>query len=63
VALIDLGASQTMQLSSEPLDARATIRHQRKVIWALVSALRSQQVASASLADLADLLLAEATDE
>jgi len=63
VSPIDPDAALTMRLSSELMDARAVIRRQRRTIWALVAALRAQQVAGAALADLADLLLAEAADD
>ncbi len=49
VATIDPDAAVTMRLSSELMDAKAVIRRQRRTIWALVAALRAQQVASAAL--------------
>ncbi len=63
MAAFDPDAIQTMRLSSELLDAKAVIRRQRRAIWALVAALKAQQVAGTALADLADLLLAEAADD
>jgi hypothetical protein len=60
---IDPGAAQIMNLSSELVEAKATIRRQRRALWALVAALRAQQVAGAALMDLSDILLAEATDD
>jgi hypothetical protein len=57
---IDPDAAVTMRLSSELMDAKAVIRRQRRAIWALVAALKAQQVAGTALADL---LLAEAADE
>ncbi len=50
------------RLIDQRLSDQETIRRQRRTIWALVAALRSQQVASASLADLADFLLAGSPD-
>jgi len=62
MSTIDSEAAVTMRLSSELMDARETIRRQRRTIWALVAALRAQQIASATLADLADFLLADADE-
>ena len=51
------------RLIDQRLADRETIARQRRTIWALVAALRAQQVASAALADLADFLLAGAGDD
>lgn len=60
---LDPDAALIMKLSSEVVAGQETIRRQRRTIWALVGALRAQQVASAALADLADFLLAWAGDD
>ena len=63
MALIDASAASTMQLASELLEARDTIRHQRRQIYALAAALRTQQLASTTLADALDVLLAGPGDD
>jgi hypothetical protein len=58
MAVIDSGAAQVMHLSSELIDAQATIRRQRRQLLALAGVVRAQQVALATMADLTDALLA-----
>jgi hypothetical protein len=56
--MIDPAAAQTMQLASELLAARDVIKRQRKQLFGLAAALRTQQMAVVSLTDLLDELLA-----
>ena len=58
MAVVDASAARLMQLSSELLEARDVIARQRRQLWALVAALRSERAASAALAELVDVLLA-----
>jgi hypothetical protein len=59
VALIDPSAALTMRLSSELMDAQATIRRQRRRITLLAAALCAEQQASAALAEVLMVLVAD----
>lgn len=58
MALIDPDAARTMQLASDLMEARDVIRRQRRQLWGLAAALRTQQQAQVALCDLLDELLA-----
>jgi hypothetical protein len=54
---VDPGVLVLMRVSSELMEARDTIRRQRRQLLALASALRTQQVAVAAMSDVLDTLL------
>jgi hypothetical protein len=57
---VDPSVLLTMKLSSELMEARDTIRRQRRQLLAMAGVLRAQQQGKTSLADLIDTLLPEA---
>ena len=57
MAVIDPDAMLTMKLSSELMDAQATIRRQRRRIALLAHALAAEQAASSAMAEVLELLL------
>jgi hypothetical protein len=59
MAVIDPAAAQVMELASELMEARAVIARQRRQMWALAAALRTQQLAVSTLSDVLDALLAD----
>ena len=59
MVLIDPSAAQTMELASQVLIRNDVIARQRRTIWALVAALRSEQQAKVALVDLLDQVLAD----
>lgn len=59
MALIDPQAAVVMRLSSELMDAQATIRRQRRRIALLAAALRAEQQSSAAMAEVLELVLAD----
>lgn len=55
---LEPAVEQLLHLSSEVLTAKAQVKRQQAVIWALVAALRSSQQAQVAMADLLDQVLA-----
>ena len=56
---VDESAERLMALSSALLRERDLVRRQRKLLWAMATALRAERAASAHLIDLVDSLLSD----
>jgi hypothetical protein len=56
---IDPGVLLLMRVSSDLMNAQDVIRRQRAQLAAMAAALRTQQLGSAALVDLVDVLLAD----
>jgi hypothetical protein len=59
VGSIDPGVLLLMRVSSDLMTAQDVIRRQRAQLAAMAAALRTQQLGSAALVDLVDVLLAD----